>query len=277
MKSNQKIFPPLVLAVLIGCSDGGRKTVSKTVEISKPNVIYIFADDLGYGELGCYGQKKIQTPNIDRLASEGMRFTQHYVGTPVCAPSRCNLLTGRNSGHAYVRDNYELPGYVANKNEPGELPIPENTPTIADLFKQAGYATAGIGKWGIGNYDNEGYPLKHGFDFFYGYYDQKHAHNYYPTHLWINDKWDKLNNPEIDVHPKLKYEDVRPEDIKKYIGNDYSIDNMTAKAVDFIKENENNPFFLYLAYTLPHVALQVPNEDMEYYKKYLKKSLNCTY
>jgi arylsulfatase A len=241
---------------------------------SKPNVIYILADDLGYGELGCYGQKKIQTPNLDRLASEGIRFTQHYVGTPVSAPSRCNLMTGQHSGHAYIRNNMELGGYVANKYEPGQFPIPEKTPTIASLFKQAGYATAAIGKWGLGNYNNEGDPLKHGFDFYYGYYDQKHAHNYYPTHLWKNGVWDTLNNPEIDVHPVLKREEIKPDDIKKYFGNEYSIDKMTANAVDFIQENKNKPFFLYLAYTLPHVSLQVPQADIEYYKKLFQEKQN---
>ena len=254
-------------------ADAQNKTASVSAN-SKPNVVYIFADDLGYGELGCYGQKKIQTPNLDRLASEGIRFTQHYTGTPVCAPSRCNLLTGKHSGHAYIRGNYGLPGYEENKKEPGNFPIPENTPTIANLFKQAGYATAAIGKWGLGNYDNEGDPLKHGFDFYYGYYDQRHAHNYYTTHLWKDGKWDKLNNPEINVHPKLMKEDIKPEGVKKYIGNEYSIDKMTANAVNFIQKNGKNPFFLYLAYTLPHVALQVPEADIEYYKALFQEKQN---
>ena len=251
-------------------ADAQNKTAGLSAN-SKPNVIYIFADDLGYGELGCYGQKKIQTPNIDRLASEGIRFTQHYVGTPVSAASRCNLLTGLHSGHAYIRDNFGLPGYIDNKNELGQFPIPANTSTIANLFKEAGYTTAAIGKWGLGNYDNEGDPLKHGFDFYYGYYDQRHAHNYYTTHLWKDGIWDKLNNPEMNIHPILRKEDVKPEDIKKYIGNEYSVDKMTANAVDFIQQNEKKPFFLYLAYTLPHTALQVPNEEMEYYKELLKE------
>jgi len=254
-------------------ADAQNKTASVSAN-SKPNVIYIFADDLGYGELGCYGQKKIQTPNLDRLASEGIRFTQHYVGTPVCAPSRCNLLTGKHSGHAYIRDNYGLPGYEENKNETGQFPIPENTPTIANLFRQAGYATAAIGKWGLGNYDSSGDPLRHGFDFFYGYYDQRHAHNYYTTHLWKNGIWDKLNNPEINVHPTINKEEVTPEDIKKYIGNEYSIDKMTTNAVNFIQQNKNKPFFLYLAYTLPHVALQAPEADIEYYKELFKEKPN---
>ena len=222
---------------------------------------------MGYGELGCYGQKKIKTPNIDRLAGEGMRFTQHYVGTPICAPSRCNLLTGQHSGHAYIRGNYGLPGYKENVNEPGSYPIPENTPTLGTLFKQAGYATGAIGKWGIGNYDNSGDPQKHGFDFFNGYYDQRHAHNYYTTHLWKNGKWDSLDNPIINVHPKLNAENVKPEDVAAYNGKEYSIDRMTVNAVNFINQNKGNPFFLYLPYTLPHAAFQIPQSGIERYKR----------
>ena len=234
---------------------------------SKPNVIYILADDMGYGDLGCYGQEKIKTPNIDRLASEGMRFTQHYVGTPVCGPSRCNLLTGQHSGHAYIRGNYGLPDYKENVSETGSYPIPENMPTLGTLFKQAGYTTGAIGKWGIGNYDNSGDPQKHGFDFFNGYYDQRHAHNYYTTHLWKNGKWDSLNNPVIDVHPELKAENVKPEDVAAYNGKEYSIDRMTANALDFINKNKDKPFFLYLPYTLPHAAFQIPPSGIERYRK----------
>ena len=263
----------LVCLNLIPTANAQNKAINKNTN-SKPNVVYIFADDLGYGDLGCYGQQKIRTPNIDRLASEGIRFTQHYVGAPVSAPSRCNLMTGRHSGHAYIRSNMELPGFVNNKNEPGQFPLPENTCTIATLFKNSGYATAIIGKWGLGNYSNEGDPLKHGFDYFYGYYDQKHAHNYYPAHLWENNIQDKLNNPEIEVHPVIKPEDIKPEDIKKYFGNDYSVDKMTEKAVNFIGQNKNKPFFLYLAYTLPHVALQVPEKEIEIYKGLFNEKSN---
>jgi len=243
---------------------GQKKQIAKP---SKPNVIYIFADDLGYAELGCYGQKKIQTPHLDKLAKDGMKFTQHYVGTPVCAPSRCNLLTGRNSGHAYIRGNVGLPGYKENVSETGSFPIPESMPTLGELFKKAGYATGVIGKWGLGNYDNGGDPQKHGFDYFNGYYDQRHAHNYYTTHLYKNRKWDSLNNPVINVHPKLKAAEVTPEDAEAYKGNEYSIDRMTTNALGFIKDNQSKPFFLYLPYTLPHAALQVPEPGIEQYKK----------
>lgn len=258
------VFISLHIIVVLGFVQK-KEVVNLTA--GKLNVIYILADDLGYGELGCYGQQKIQTPNIDRLARQGMQFTQHYVGTPVCAASRCNLLTGRNAGHAYVRGNVGLPGYKENVSETGSFPIPENMPTLGTLFKKAGYATAAIGKWGLGNYDNGGDPQKHGFDFFNGYYDQRHAHNYYTTHLYKNRKWDSLNNPVINVHPKLKGVDVKPEDTEAYKGKEYSIDRMTSNAIDFITTNKNKPFFLYLPYTLPHAALQVPEPEIERYKK----------
>lgn len=250
--------------VLLAGYDQNKAVPSAT---NRPNVIYIFADDMGYGELGCYGQQKIKTPNIDRLAAQGMKFTQHYVGTPVCAPSRCNLLTGRNSGHAYIRGNIGLPGYKENVHEPGSLPIPADMPTLGELFKKAGYATAIVGKWGLGNHDNTGDPQKHGFDFFSGYYDQRHAHNHYPTHLYKNRKWDTLNNPVINVHPNLKGADIKPADAEAYKGKEYAVDRMTDNALGFIAANKNKPFFLYLAYTLPHAALQVPDAEIEHYKK----------
>ncbi|MEO6915149.1 MAG: arylsulfatase [Chitinophagaceae bacterium] len=244
----------------------------KQASTSKPNIIYILADDMGYGELGCYGQQKILTPHIDQLAAEGMKFTQHYVGTPVCGPSRCNLLTGRNSGHAYVRGNVGLLPYKENEMEPGSFPITASTPTLGELFKKAGYATGVIGKWGLGNHDNAGDPQKHGFDYFDGYYDQRHAHNYYTTHLYENRKWESLNNPVINVHPKLKGVTVTPEDVETYKGKEYSIDKMTTHALEFISANKSKPFFLYLPYTLPHAALQVPEPDIERYKKLLNES-----
>jgi arylsulfatase A-like enzyme len=240
--------------------------------VDKPNVIYIFADDMGYGELGCYGQQKILTPNLDKLANEGMRFTQHYVGTPVCGPSRCNLLTGRNSGHAWVRGNVGLLPYKENVNEPGSFPIPDTMQTLGELFKRAGYTNGVIGKWGLGNHDNGGDPQKHGFDYFNGYYDQRHAHNYYTTHLYKNRRWDSLNNSVINVHPKLKGVDVKPEDVEGYKGKEYSIDRMTTNALEFINTNKSKPFFLYLPYTLPHAALQVPEPDIDRYKKILNES-----
>src|SRR6266511_655893 len=147
----------------------------------KPNIIFILADDLGYGELGCYGQKKIRTPSLDRLAAQGMRFTQCYAGSPVCAPSRCCLMTGKHGGHAYIRDN------KATKPE-GQEPLPASEVTLPELFKKQGYATAALGKWGLGMFDTEGSPLRHGFDTFFGYNCQAHAHNHYPRFLYRKHK-----------------------------------------------------------------------------------------
>lgn len=231
---------------------------------SRPNVIYVYADDLGYGELGCYGQQKIKTPFIDKLASEGIRFTQHYSGAPVCAPSRCMLLTGTHAGHSYIRGNYELGGFE-DEAEGGQMPLPDNTFTIAKLMKQAGYITGAIGKWGLGM-AGTGNPNNQGFDYFYGYLDQKQAHNYYPTHLWENGQWDTLNNPFIYVHQALPASNNNIEDFKSYKGNDYAMKKMGDKAVQFIDKNKDHAFFLYLAFTIPHVSLQVPDEELAAYK-----------
>lgn len=240
-----------------------------------PNVIYIYADDLGYGEVGAYGQQKIQTPNIDRLAKEDMKFTQHYTSTPVCAPARCMLMTGRNGGHSYIRGNYELGGSEDDK-EGGQMPLPEGTYTIGHLMQQAGYKTGAIGKWGLGLHSNTGNPNKQGFDFYYGYLDQKQAHNYYPSHLWKNGQWDKLNNPFIDVHKHPAPDKIKPEDLEAYKGREYAVDKMTGNAVQFIQDNKNGPFFLYLPYTLPHAALQVPDADIKYYIKLFNEKPNLT-
>ncbi|SDC06888.1 arylsulfatase [Niabella drilacis] len=232
---------------------------------SRPNVIYIYADDMGYGELGCYGQQKIKTPNLDRMAAEGMRFTQHYSGTPVCAPARCMLLTGKNGGHSYIRGNYELGGFP-DSLEGGQMPLPEGSFTLGHLFRNAGYATAAIGKWGLGSVNTTGHPLLQGFDYFYGYLDQKQAHNYYPTHLWENQTWDTLNNPYIWVHRQLNPQTATDRDFDYFKGNVYSIDRMTEKALRFIRTHREQPFFLYLPYTIPHVSLQVPEKYINMYK-----------
>lgn len=229
----------------------------------KPNVIYIYADDMGYGELGSYGQQKIKTPNLDKIAKEGIKFTQHYTGSPVCAPARCILMTGKNSGHSYIRGNYELGGFE-DENEGGQMPLPEGTFTIAKLMKQAGYVTGAIGKWGLGMNNTTGDPNKQGFDYFYGYLCQKQAHNFYPTHLWENGKWDSLKNPYIEVHKPLAKE--APDSAFDYFkGKEYSVTKMAEKTFEFIKVNKKKPFFLYLPYTGPHVSLQAPDETVREY------------
>lgn len=230
-----------------------------------PNIIYIYADDLGYGELGSYGQQKIKTPNLDRMAAEGMRFTQHYTGTPVCAPARCMLMTGKHAGHSYIRGNYELGGF-ADSSERGQLPLADKEFTVAELLKQKGYATAVIGKWGLGMANTEGSPLKQGFDYFYGYLDQKQAHNFYPTHLWENNRWDTLRQPYIYVHKRLDSATATEKDFDYFKGVDYAPEKMTGRALSFIEKNKSKPFFLYLPYTIPHASLQAPDE---WVKKYI--------
>jgi len=238
----------------------------------KPNVIFILADDLGYGELGCFGQEKIRTPNIDRIATEGMKFTQHYSGSPVCAPSRCVLLTGKHTGHAYIRDNSEMNerGEVwRNPLVEGQYPLPENTFTIGRMFQNAGYATGAIGKWGLGGPGTCGEPNNQGFDHWYGYLCQRRAHNYYPIHLWRNRErhilaWNKYFYP----HQRLP-QDRDPYDkssYTEYSGKQYSLDLMAEEALGFIRENRDKPFFLYLPFTVPHAAIQVPEDSLKEYE-----------
>ncbi len=231
---------------------------------NKPNIIYIYADDLGYGELGSYGQQKIKTPYLDLMAKQGMRFTQHYTSTPVCAPARCMLMTGKHGGHSYIRGNYEL-GDFADSLEGGQMPLPEGTFTIAKLLKNAGYTTALTGKWGLGMNNTPGSPLKQGFDYYYSYLDQKQAHNYYPSHLWENDKWDTLDNPSINVHKKTDSLNAKDADFDYFKGREYAPSKMTEKALAFIEKNKQSPFFLYMPYTIPHVSLQVPDKYVQQY------------
>lgn len=222
------------------------------------------ADDLGWGELGSYGQTKIHTPALDRLAREGMRLTQFYSGSPVCAPSRATFLTGRHTGHAPIRGNAEYGGY-RDDEERGQHPLPIGTPTIATLLKTRGYATALIGKWGLGGPQTASLPTAFGFDHFYGYLDQKQAHNHYPSHLWRNTQWDTLQT-YFAAHQKVS---APPGDSlwwHAYQGPAYAPDRMTDEALGFIRAQRGRPFFLYLAFTLPHLALQVPDEELAPYR-----------
>ncbi|MFQ5929097.1 MAG: arylsulfatase [Acidobacteriota bacterium] len=219
-----------------------------------PNIIYLLADDLGYGELGCYGQRWIKTPNIDRIADEGILFTQHYSGNAVCAPSRCCLMTGKHPGHAYIRSNGN-PNNLAHLKQkhgwefPGQHPIPESEVTIAEMLKQKGYATGAMGKWGLGHFGSTGDPNKQGFDLFYGFNCQVHAHNHYPRFLWRNDKKETL-----------------PGNDRTLNGETYSQDKFTEVALEFIRANKDRPFFLYMPFAIPHLSIQVPEESLAQYK-----------
>ncbi|MDQ3621094.1 MAG: arylsulfatase [Verrucomicrobiota bacterium] len=203
----------------------------------QPNFILILADDLGYGDLGCYGQKLIQTPNLDRMAREGIRFTQFYAGSPVCAPSRSVLMTGQHAGRTRVRGN------AGQENKMAQTLRPEDT-TVAEVLKKAGYATALTGKWGLGELGSGGEPTRQGFDFFFGYLNQHHAHNYYPAFLIRNDATVALKN----VVPGAG-EFGQGWAAKKV---QYSPDLIAAEGLKWIEQNKARPFFLYLAVTLPH-------------------------
>jgi len=227
-----------------------------------PNIVFLLADDMGYGELGCYGQTKIRTPNIDQLAKEGMRFTQHYSGSNVCAPSRCVLLSGKHQGHAHIRDNRQAKGFSE-----GQVPVPPGELKLPLLLKDQGYVLGDFGKWGLGPVGSEGAPLKQGFDRFFGYNCQAVAHNYYPTHLWDNDEHIEIGNPDFQAHQKLPA-DADPDDPKSYasyVGKVYAPDLINEKAREFVRENQNRPFVLYYSTTAPHLALQVPEDSLNEY------------
>lgn len=207
-----------------------------------PNIVFILADDLGYGDLGCYGQKRIQTPNIDRLAAEGVRFTDFYAGSTVCAPSRCVLMTGLHSGHCRIRGNSK------DNLQPDDI-------TIAEVLKAAGYTTGLMGKWGLGHEGSTGVPNRQGFDEFFGYLDQTHAHNYYPTFLMRNESHVPLRN----VVP-------REGNVGQGVASEkreYSHDLIVREALSFIDSHHERPFFLYLAMTLPHANNEAGKQGME--------------
>jgi arylsulfatase A-like enzyme len=206
-----------------------------------PNIIYILADDLGYGDLSCYGQKRFSTPNIDKLAKDGMLFTQHYSGCTVSAPSRSSLLTGMHTGHAPIRGNM-------NWEPEGNWPLPAESFTIAELLKKQGYKTGAFGKWGLGYVDTEGDPNAQGFDEFFGYNCQSLAHNYYPDHLWRN-------------HEKIRL--IENENGKT---GGYSPDLIQDAALKFIKANKSNSFFLYYPTTLPHAELSAKEKYIEKFR-----------
>lgn len=219
----------------------------KNADLVKPkqmNVIYILADDLGYGDIGCYGQPKIKTPNLDQMAKEGMLFTQHYSGCTVCAPSRCSLMTGLHTGHTPIRGNKEV--------EPeGQEPMSSQTYTLGHLMKSAGYSTGIFGKWGLGYPGSTSDPIAMGFDEFYGYNCQRLAHSYYPDHLWHN-------------RDKVTLSENTNEGRKTY-----AQDLIHGQAMNFIREHQNKPFFAMLTYTLPHAELNLPHDSI--YKMYENK------
>ena len=267
------VFVIASIILLVSCSQK-----SQEISVEKPNIIYILADDLGYGELGVYGQQLIETPNIDALAHGGMKFNQHYSGAPVCAPARCVLLTGKHAGHAYVRGNdewgergktWDYQKMFDDPNLEGQRPMLSEEITIAEVLKEAGYATGMIGKWGLGAPTSESIPTKQGFDFFYGYNCQRQAHTYYPMHLWHNEKKILLDNKFVNLHANLA-EDADPNDDASYDDftlNDYAPTIMHDAALEFINDNVDTPFFLYYASPIPHLPLQAPQRWVDHYQE----------
>jgi len=233
--------------ILVGCA--GDPVPISAPEATKPNIILIVADDLGYGDLGVYGQKEIQTPNLDRMAAEGLRFTDHYAGSTVCAPSRSSLMTGLHTGHTPIRGNKEI-------QPMGQHPIADEVVTVAEVLKSSGYATALIGKWGLGGPDTSGIPNRQGFDYFFGYLGQRHAHNYYPEFLFRNEERVPLNNKM----PEPVRGDGAGVAVEK---NDYSHDLIAAEALSFVERHKENPFFLCLTLTIPHANNEAKKEGME--------------
>ncbi|MEO0331150.1 MAG: sulfatase-like hydrolase/transferase, partial [Bacteroidota bacterium] len=245
-------------------------------QAKQPNIIYILADDLGYGDIGAYGQQKIETPNIDALAALGMKFTQHYSGSPVCAPSRCVLLTGKHTGNAYIRGNgewkergevWDFVAMLEDSTLEGQRPLPKEIPTIPKLLKQSGYATGMIGKWGLGAPHTESIPTTMGFDYFYGYNCQRQAHTYYPVHLYENERRVYLRNDTVPPRTRMP-EGADPYDLANYADftlTDYSPDLMFEKLTQFVNEHTDEPFFLYWATPIPHVPLQAPQRWVDYY------------
>ena len=204
-----------------------------------PNIIFILADDLGYGDVGAFGQQIIRTPRLDAMAAEGMRLTRHYAGSTVCAPSRGVLLTGLHTGHTFVRSNRPY--------REGQYPMADSMVTVAELLQEAGYTTGLIGKWGLGAPGTESVPGTQGFDYFFGYNDQRRAHEYYPPFLWRNEERIRLDGNADGAQ------------------GSYSHDLLTRDALAFVRRHRDQPFFLYLAYTIPHAKLQVPAQELAAY------------
>ncbi len=270
-----KFFSHLSIS-LIFCL--GYATLLSQTNSKSPNIIYILADDLGYGDLGVYGQKIIETPHIDALANGGMKFTQHYSGSAVCAPSRSVLLTGQHPGHTPIRGNDEWRergdtwNYLKMFEDPtleGQRPMPVNTVTVAQILKKQGYATGMIGKWGLGAPNTSSTPNQMGFDYFFGYNCQRQAHTLTPLHLWENNQRVMLRNDTVAPHTRLGV-NQEVEDYKSYLPytrGHYAPAEMQRRAMAFLNDHKSEPFFLYYASPLPHLPLQAPEKWINYYRK----------
>jgi arylsulfatase A len=217
---------PIVLMAAAVVLMNGHASDARRQRATPPNILLIQADDLGYGDVSAYGQARFQTPSLDRIARQGIRFTQYYAGSTVCAPSRCALMTGLHTGHAWIRGN-------------GDIPLRDEDVTIAEVLKAGGYRTAVIGKWGLGNPETPGQPGRQGFEYSFGFLDHRHAHRQYTDHLWRN-----------------------AERVGVNLDRDYVNDLFTRETAAFIERDDARPFFVYLNYTVPHAELRVPEESV---------------
>lgn len=251
----KKIKSLLELTGLVSCVLAPSYCAGQKATAKNPNIIYILADDLGYGELGCYGQTKIKTPNLDRMAANGIRFTQNYSGSSVSGPSRSCLFTGQHAGYAWTRDN-----------SPIDDPLPASSITFAKALKNLGYATGAFGKWGGGDATTSGAPWLQGFDTFFGYLTHDPAHNYYPDNLYSNNTIVALNNRGISAHPTTVVSPANDStQYLKYIGNEWSNTRIKEEAVKFINKNKDQKFLAYMPFTVPHLALQAPLDSLDKY------------
>ena len=263
------MFAPLLLAALAaGPAPADARADAPDAPAGRPpNVVFIMCDDLGRGDLGCYGQRLIGTPRLDALAAQGARFTAHYSGFPVCAPARCSLMTGKHAGHSYIRGN----GYPKHRVKdpdrglwPGQNPIPADALTLAELFQNRGYATAAAGKWGLGWEGSTGDPTRQGFDRFFGYVCQWHAHNHYPRFLW---------DLTADSAEQVRY----AGNDRQLVGETYSQDEFFRVADEFVTRHAagagDRPFFLYLPLITTHVSIQVPADDpgLAFYRRTIEE------
>lgn len=256
-------FSPLLILLfftgfIISCANQNRADQESTATGTRPNIIYILADDLGYGDLGAYGGQQIETPNLDRLSDEGIRFSQHYSGSTVCAPARSVLMTGLHTGHTPIRGNREILPI-------GQHPLPEGTVTIARVLKDAGYATGAFGKWGLGGPGSEGLPSLQGFDQFFGFLDQRRAHFYYPEFLFSDLKGGELERVPLDGNVTEDDPERSPGSGRPITAVQYAPEVMQREALAFIEEHRDGPFFLYLPMQLPHASLEVPEDFLQTY------------
>jgi len=253
-------FSFFVTFILSGCYQFADNYFSNQIR-NKPNIIFILADDLGYGDLGSYGQTKIQTPHLDQMASEGMRFTQHYSGSTVCAPSRSVLITGLHTGHTHIRGNRE--------HKPiGQTPLPYAVPTVTEILKEAGYTTGAFGKWGLGYPGSEGSPSLQGFDVFFGYNGQRRAHFYYPEFLFREVPGQPVERVSLEgnaVENTSAPDFPHPGSGPPTSAETYAPEIIHEQALSFIEKNSEQPFFLYYPSQIPHASLEVPEENMELY------------